>query len=125
MKVALNEDDLCTVILAGVRSSYRSSAESLYSPDTELAPTVVLAHMLAAEDRLGLSSDRSREESHVFLARVDNKTCWNCGKKGHVAGKCTRPRVICDNCGRKGHLAEFCRAKPEAQATFASSEVCL
>lgn len=125
VKVALNEDDLCTVILAGVRSSYRSSAESLYSPDIELAPTVVLAHMLAAEDRLGMSSDRSQKEVHAYLAKVDSKTCWNCGKRGHVAAKCTRLRVICANCSRRGHLAEFCKAQPEAQATLACGEVCL
>eukprot|EP00434_Breviolum_minutum_P044116 symbB.v1.2.039362.t1/scaffold6515.1/size17451/1 len=38
---------------------------------------------------------------------VKDKTCFNCGKKGHLAKNCPEPKK-CSHCGRKGHLAKDC-----------------
>ena len=38
---------------------------------------------------------------------VKDKTCFNCGKKGHLAENCPEPKK-CSHCGRKGHLAKDC-----------------
>ena len=37
-------------------------------------------------------------------ADLKDKTCFNCGKKGHLAENCPEPKK-CSHCGRKGHLA--------------------
>ena len=55
---------------------------------------------------------------------VKDKTCFNCGKRGHLAENCPEPKK-CSHCGKKGHLAKDCwekhpdkkpTAKPKAKA---------
>ena len=43
-------------------------------------------------------------------AELKDKTCFNCGKKGHLAENCPEPKK-CSHCGRKGHLAKDCWEK--------------
>ena len=46
----------------------------------------------------------------VAKADLKDKTCFNCGKKGHLAENCPEPKT-CSHCGRKGHLAKDCWEK--------------
>ena len=59
-------------------------------------------------------------------ADLRDKTCFNCGKKGHLAEKCPEPKK-CSHCGKKGHVAKDCwekhpdkkpnsKAKPQSAA---------
>ena len=48
-------------------------------------------------------------------AHLKDKTCFNCGKKGHLAGNCLIPKM-CSHCGKKAHVAKDCWKKhPETQ----------
>ena len=38
---------------------------------------------------------------------LKDKTCFNCGKKGHLAENCPEPKK-CSHCGKKGHVAKDC-----------------
>ena len=70
---------------------------------------------------------------HVAAAKADlkDKTCFNCGKKGHLAENCPEPKK-CSHCGRKGHLAKDCwekhpeekpAAKPKAKEAKVGEKV--
>ena len=41
---------------------------------------------------------------------VKDKTCYNCGKKSHLAENCPEPKK-CSHCGKKSHLAKDCWEK--------------
>ena len=58
-------------------------------------------------------------------ADLKDKTCFNCGKKGHLAENCPEPKK-CSHCGKKGHLAKDCwekhpdkkpKPKPKSQSS--------
>ena len=43
-------------------------------------------------------------------ADLKDKTCFNCGKKGHLAENCPEPKK-CSHSGKKGHVAKDCWEK--------------
>ena len=56
---------------------------------------------------------------------LKDKTCFNCGKKGHLAENCPEPKK-CSHCGKKGHVAKDCwekhpdkkpKPKPKSQSS--------
>ena len=58
-------------------------------------------------------------------ADLKDKTCFNCGKKGHLAENCPEPKK-CSHCGKKGHVAKDCwekhpdkkpKPKPKSQSS--------
>ena len=58
-------------------------------------------------------------------AGLKDKTCFNCGKKGHLAENCPEPKK-CSHCGKKGHVAKDCwekhpdkkpKPKPKSQSS--------
>ena len=58
-------------------------------------------------------------------ADLKDKTCFNCGKKGHLAENCPEPKK-CIHCGKKGHVAKDCwekhpdkkpKPKPKSQSS--------
>ena len=58
----------------------------------------------------------------VPKADLKDKTCFNCGKKGHLAENCPEP-IKCSHCGKKGHMAKDCwekhpdkKPKPKAKS---------
>jgi hypothetical protein len=45
-------------------------------------------------------------------ANMNELTCWNCGRKGHVKADCPFP-VKCPKCGKTGHTAKECNSNVE------------
>ena len=52
-----------------------------------------------------------------------DKTCRNCGKKGHHAKtpRCPATNVTCHTCGRKGHFSQQCRSSKTSNDSSATS----
>ena len=63
-------------------------------------------------------------------AILKDKTCFNCGKKGHLAENCPEPKK-CSHCGKKGHVAKDCwekhpdkkpKPKPKSQSSYSKGK---
>ena len=50
--------------------------------------------------------------------RVEDKKCYNCGKKGHVYRDCPSPRSVkCYNCNKEGHISRDCPSPKKVRTT--------
>lgn len=58
------------------------------------------------------SSQSSLASSHKDVAEIStpiSKTCWNCGKVGHLSSRCDSPRTRhCFSCGRRDVIRTSC-----------------
>ena len=61
-------------------------------------------------------------------ADLKDRTCFNCGKKGHLAENCPEPKK-CSHCGKKGHVAKDCwekhpdkKPKPKTKSQSSNSK---
>ena len=118
---------------------------------TEVADNYLLAHggnLSAPKVVKKVSKDAvegSSEKGHS-KTWVEKRSCFKCGKQGHIAAKCysnqnsqaarldghgetntssrntSRPVYECFLCGRKGHVAKFCRQFDQKKTTAAVVE---
>jgi hypothetical protein len=70
-------------------------------------------------------NNRARGAAPDFNGRGDSRTCFNCGKPGHISRDCRerkRPRegggarLECTYCRRQGHTVDNCYTKRNAEA---------
>ena len=54
---------------------------------------------------------RQGRKAAVHRSHTRERTCWNCGKTGHVKHNC--PDIECHKCHQKGHMAKACTSKGE------------
>ncbi len=49
------------------------------------------------------------KESAAKTNPPDDRECFKCGQKGHLARDCRHPSRKCKCCGKFGHLDKFCK----------------
>jgi hypothetical protein len=49
---------------------------------------------------------RYQRKKHGLPQQRQQRTCYNCGNKGHLKKKC--PTISCFNCGQLGHVKRYC-----------------
>jgi hypothetical protein len=54
--------------------------------------------------------EREKEYKEREKEKLENKTCFKCYNKGHLASNC-KGRVKCLRCGGRGHVARDCKTK--------------
>ena len=84
-----------------VKRMLRDQAEILKTSEEVEIANAASAHKRRRQSR--------KVEEHRGPTR--ERTCWNCGKTGHVKQKC--PAIECHKCHQRGHMAKACTQKGE------------
>jgi hypothetical protein len=70
------------------------------------------------------SSNEWERSSELRGRSSKTRTCYGCGKTGHIKADCSFRDAECENCGKRGHIKTVCRAQDGARNTrFAGSGV--
>jgi hypothetical protein len=73
------------------------------------------AHL--SRDELKNSSNEWERSSELRGRSSKTKTCYGCGKAGHIKAECRFRNAECENCGKRGHTELVCRAQDGAGKT--------
>jgi hypothetical protein len=89
----VQDQEVVTCTLAGLPTEYDTMTTVLEASDTELDLDATLAKLLIVEQRLskkhGVDEASAYISKPVFKSYNADRTCFNCGKKGHIAVECS------------------------------------
>ncbi len=75
-------------------------------------------------DRLSSMVERLAETvAQLATQPKEGRTCFNCGRAGHLSAKCNSPRTRCAKCRGQGHLERFCRRTPVSEPLESCNQV--
>jgi hypothetical protein len=70
-----------------------------------------------SRDELRNSSNEWKRSSEIRGRSSETRTCYGCGKAGHIKADCRFRNAECENCGKRGHTEPVCRAQDGAGKT--------
>jgi hypothetical protein len=73
------------------------------------------AHL--SRDELRNSSNEWGRSSELRGRSSETRTCYGCGKAGHIKAECGFRDAECESCGKRGHTEAVCRAQDGAGKT--------
>ena len=92
-----------------------------YSRAVELAQSLERADKNVKELKFktrGGESSSAPEPSQEVHRVVEQRTCFRCGKAGHLASRYRVDRdVVCHKCKKQGHLSKACSIQPSKRTT--------
>lgn len=78
----------------------------------ERAMEISVSMEMAAKEAQELSTFTQVNKVYRKKPKQDSKrTCYRCGKSGHLPQECWFKDKDCNNCGRKGHIERACQSK--------------
>ena len=103
-----------------------SERDLTFNKALQIAQSMEMAELQSAELKdTGLSGSASTATIHQINSKSmqstqakpepkkeQDKECFRCGGKDHLANTCRFIKYKCNSCGKKGHLAKVCRSKP-------------
>lgn len=108
----IDDDMVMTKIMSALPENYRSFITAWDStPATERNLTNLTARLLLEESR----NNSNKDKAAAF--KTNEKTCYKCNKRGHLASNCKKNQTIknkevkCFTCNMMGHIAKNCRTK--------------
>lgn len=81
--------ELCLAVLGGLPEDYTPMVDAILTTGGELDLDDLIPKMMVVEQRVKERWMRNNSTVKVFAASDDEKTCWHCGKKGHIRRNCT------------------------------------
>lgn len=57
----------------------------------------------------------SSSVNYQSTSKSEERACYRCGNKNHLANKCTYSQTVCKKCNRVGHLGKMCRSKDKSK----------
>ena len=120
-----NKKSVCAVQLQESDNSDESSSEeSLKDQPKEKAkqePSLTQVTALIQEAVTKLSEQSKFVNQQSSLPPRETRSCWTCGKMGHLARNCKQKvrnsqnsKIKCFNCGKIGHKKAECRSRPNS-----------
>lgn len=122
------EDDLAINVLNGLTGDFKSLRTILLNGSEELNLSVIQSKLIEHDQALDLDEEKEEEEKQTtmaFAARHQNssrangahsgeRSCFGCGKPGHIKKRCRTTGPECYKCGKRGHLERECREERES-----------
>ncbi|XP_036146314.1 uncharacterized protein LOC118646778 [Monomorium pharaonis] len=76
-----------------------------------------------SSERVGKNDENAKLTNNNSTVKGDRARsrgkCFNCGKVGHIAKACRKPRVECERCHCLGHISDQCPKQKDANAVKA------
>ena len=103
------EEALRDRLVCGLRSVH-TQKKLLAIEDLTLAKAVKIAQGEEAADRNSQVLKRTEPTVNEVNEVASHKACGRCGRTSHDPKDCYYRNATCYNCGKRGHIAEVCRS---------------
>ena len=135
----VDEVDLAINVLNGLPSQFKTLRTILLNGNDELKLSVIQSKLIEHEQALDLDEGKEaqteKDTSMAFAARQQQsfrkfgraegkengeRSCFGCGKPGHIQKRCRTTGPECYKCGERGHLERECRKDARREGAFKS-----
>jgi hypothetical protein len=112
-------------IVSGVKSENLQRRLLQESDDVTLDRIydIATAFELAESDMRIIKSD-TKDCDKLYLHTSDNKKCYRCGSKNHMAPICKFKEATCYKCGMVGHISTVCTTNTKTQTKHGNKRSC-
>ncbi|XP_071056873.1 uncharacterized protein [Onthophagus taurus] len=103
--------NLCVKSFADTEELYRDilTAERISAARKDTRPRgTVIKDVKQVHGEPDSKKEESSWKSEEPRRQQRSDRCYRCGERGHMANKCTQPRIVCFGCKGSGHLKKDC-----------------
>ncbi len=113
----ISESMLCSIVMKGLTKEFEAFRTVMNFGMIEITFQKLKKDLVNfSNDQKVVYGDRGttdREKAHQSSSRRGERTCFTCGKPGHVKAECKQTQRTCYNCKKPGHLSKDCRLKKQ------------